>query len=56
MLLKLLVRHRPYRPALGLKEALKKNKAYRGSLYAPKVVDACIELFEKKFQWLQLKI
>ena len=36
--------HRPYRPALGLKEAIKEIKKNKGILYDPKVVDICIEI------------
>ena len=40
--------HRPYRPALGIDYALKEIRSKRGVLFIPEVVDACIELFEKK--------
>jgi putative nucleotidyltransferase with HDIG domain len=40
--------HRPYRPSLGLAQALKEISENRGILYDPKVVDACIGLFNKK--------
>lgn len=36
--------HRPYRPALGMEEALKEIKKNRGILYHPDVVDACLKL------------
>lgn len=36
--------HRPYRPALGLKEAIKEIKKNRGILYDPKIVDICIDI------------
>ena len=39
--------HRPYRPALGIDEALKELKKNRGILYDKGVVDACFELFVK---------
>ncbi len=40
--------HRPYRPAVGVEEALKEIKKNKNVLYDPDVVDACIILFEKK--------
>ncbi|MDP1807942.1 MAG: HD-GYP domain-containing protein [Actinomycetota bacterium] len=40
--------HRPYRPALGVKAALKELTDQKGSLYDPDVVDACLKLFQKK--------
>jgi HD-GYP domain-containing protein (c-di-GMP phosphodiesterase class II) len=40
--------HRPYRAALGIDLALKEISKNRGSLYDPKVVDACLRLFNKK--------
>ena len=44
--------HRPYRPALGIKEALEEITLNRGRLYDPKVVDACIKVFkQKKFKF-----
>jgi PAS domain S-box-containing protein len=44
--------HRPYRPALGIDLALNEIKKNRGSLYDPKIVDACVKLFsEKKFSF-----
>jgi PAS domain S-box-containing protein len=42
--------HRPYRPGLGLDEALQEITRHRGTLYDPAVVDSCITMFrEKKF-------
>jgi len=38
--------HRPYRPALGLDYAMKEIISKRGILYDPKVVDACLQLYE----------
>jgi putative nucleotidyltransferase with HDIG domain len=38
--------HRPYRPGLGIEEAVLELKLNRGSGYDPKVVDACLELME----------
>jgi len=44
--------HRPYRPALTLKEALDEISTQKGILYDPKVVDACRKLFKtKEFQF-----
>ncbi|WP_018950052.1 HD domain-containing phosphohydrolase [Thioalkalivibrio sp. ALMg11] len=39
--------HRPYRPGLGLEVALKELQKYRGSLYDPQAVDACLRLAEQ---------
>ena len=39
--------HRPYRPALSLSSALAEISRYRGILYDPQVVDACLSLLEK---------
>lgn len=42
--------HRPYRPAVGIEEALEEVKKNKGVLYDSKVVDACLRLFaEKRF-------
>ena len=42
--------HRPYRPALGIDQALEEIARNKGILYDPEAVDACIELFtENKF-------
>lgn len=40
--------HRPYRPALGVKAALKELEAGRGRLYDPEAVNICLNLFRKK--------
>ncbi|MDD5131731.1 MAG: PAS domain S-box protein [bacterium] len=40
--------HRPYRPSLGIEKALDELKQYRGTLYDPVVVDACITVFTKR--------
>jgi PAS domain S-box-containing protein len=37
--------HRPYRPALGISEALATIEQERGTLFDPAVVDACLRLF-----------
>lgn len=36
--------HRPYRPSRGLQTALDEIREHRGTLYDPKVVDACLAL------------
>jgi putative nucleotidyltransferase with HDIG domain/PAS domain S-box-containing protein len=42
--------HRPYRPALGLDQALEEISRNRGVLYDPEVADACIKVCtENKF-------
>jgi len=43
--------HRPYRPALGIKEALSEITANSGKLYDPHAVDACLRLFERGFRF-----
>ncbi|MEJ1296138.1 MAG: PAS domain S-box protein [Candidatus Sedimenticola sp. (ex Thyasira tokunagai)] len=40
--------HRPYRPGLGMDVALGEITDFRGSHYAPDVVDACLRLFNEK--------
>jgi PAS domain S-box-containing protein/putative nucleotidyltransferase with HDIG domain len=40
--------HRPYRPALGLDQALEEITKNKGKLYDPEVVDACLKLFKEK--------
>jgi PAS domain S-box-containing protein/putative nucleotidyltransferase with HDIG domain len=40
--------HRPYRPARGVDAALHEIKKNKGILYDPRVVDACLKLFEEK--------
>jgi PAS domain S-box-containing protein/putative nucleotidyltransferase with HDIG domain len=40
--------HRPYRAALGIDAALAEISMNSGSLYDPKVVRACLELFKKE--------
>jgi len=40
--------HRPYRPALGIDEALREIAQNRGILYDPDVADTCIRLFDNK--------
>ncbi len=45
--------NRPYRPSLGIAEALKEIRQDRDTLYDPKVVDACLKLFEEKGFYLE---
>ena len=40
--------HRPYRPALGLDEALGEITKNKGKLYDPEVADVCLKLFREK--------
>jgi len=40
--------NRPYRPPAGLDKALKQVSDNRGVLYDSRVVDACLELFQKR--------
>jgi HD-GYP domain-containing protein (c-di-GMP phosphodiesterase class II) len=43
--------HRPYRPALGMGQALDEISKNSGTLYDPEVVDACFKLFyDKEFK------
>ncbi len=45
--------YRPYRPALGIDEALKEIMTHKGKKYDNTVVDICIQLFkEKNFKFL----
>lgn len=39
--------HRPYRPALGIEEALAEIRRHRGTLYEPRAVDACLAHFHE---------
>jgi PAS domain S-box-containing protein/putative nucleotidyltransferase with HDIG domain len=43
--------HRPYRSALSLEEALDEIKKNRAILYEPEVVDTCLRVFEKGFEF-----
>ena len=44
--------HRPYRPGLGLDQALEEISHNRGRLYDAEVVDVCLKLFrEKRFKF-----
>ncbi len=40
--------HRPYRPSLGIKAALKEISRNKGTLYDPTAADICLQLFAKK--------
>ncbi|MCJ7818218.1 MAG: HD-GYP domain-containing protein [Syntrophales bacterium] len=40
--------HRPYRPALGIDQALEEITQNRGKLYDPDAVDACVRLLTEK--------
>jgi putative two-component system response regulator len=40
--------HRPYRPSLGIDKALEEITGNRGVLYEPKIVDACLALFQSR--------
>ena len=44
--------HRPYRPALGITQALREISDKRGTLYEAFIVDACLKVFnEKNFEF-----
>jgi len=45
--------NRPYRPSLGIAEALKTIRQDRGTLFDPEAVDACLKLFEEKGFYLE---
>lgn len=50
-----MVSHRPYRPALGIDQALEEIKRNRGVLFEPAVVDACITVVDnKQFQFMEI--
>ena len=40
--------YRPYRPALGVDQALEEIVRYKGVRFEPRVVDACLKLFSEK--------
>ena len=42
--------HRPYRPTIGMDKAIEEITKNRGTLYDPKVVDACLRIFKKGFK------
>jgi putative nucleotidyltransferase with HDIG domain len=39
---------RPYRPSHGIKDALQEILHHKGTLYDPKVVEACLRVFDEK--------
>jgi PAS domain S-box-containing protein/putative nucleotidyltransferase with HDIG domain len=43
--------HRPFRPAKGVEAALREIRSARGTAYDPSVVDACVTLFRKGFDF-----
>ncbi len=43
-----LVSHRPYRPAMGVEEAVEQIISGRGNRFDPQVVDACVRLLREK--------
>jgi PAS domain S-box-containing protein len=43
-----MVSHRPYRPALGIEQALEEITRNRGKLYDPDAVDVCVRLLTEK--------
>jgi len=48
--------YRPYRPALGIKEALEEIERHAGMLYDPAAADACLGLFRSKgFQFEEIQ-
>lgn len=46
-----MVSHRPYRSALTLDDALQEILRNRGRLFDPEVVDACVQVFRKGFDF-----
>jgi HD-GYP domain-containing protein (c-di-GMP phosphodiesterase class II) len=40
--------HRPYRPAVGIDQALAEITQHKGKLYDSEVVEACVRLFSEK--------
>jgi putative nucleotidyltransferase with HDIG domain len=40
--------HRPYRPSIGMDKALEEINKNKGTLYDPRVVDACLRLYNEK--------
>jgi len=40
--------HRPYRPSLGIDEALNEIECNKGRLYDSAAVDSCLRLFKNK--------
>ena len=48
--------HRPYRPAKGIQKALKEIEKHKGIYYDPKVVEACLRLFNEKIFTFEEKL
>jgi HD-GYP domain-containing protein (c-di-GMP phosphodiesterase class II) len=46
--------HRPYRPALGIEQALTEIEHGRGTIFDEDVADACLRLFQEKRYQLPL--
>ena len=46
-----MISHRPYRSALSLEEAFNEITKNRSRLYDALVVDACVRVFQKGFQF-----
>ena len=42
--------HRPYRPALGIEKALAQIEQDKGTLFDPKVVNACLKVFKSGYK------
>ena len=40
--------HRPYRPSMGMDKALQEIISNKGKLYDPRVVDACLHIFNEQ--------
>jgi len=45
---------RPYRPALGMNDALNEIKKYKGKYYEPDVVAACVAIIESGFKFMEV--
>jgi HD-GYP domain-containing protein (c-di-GMP phosphodiesterase class II) len=43
---------RPYRLNLGINQALREISQKRGTLYDPEVVDVCLRLFDRGFDFI----
>lgn len=46
-----IISHRPYRPALGKQYGLEEISNNSGTLYDPKIVKACLKVFENGFEF-----
>ena len=42
--------HRPYRPSLGIEQALARIKKDKGTLLDPEVVNACLKIFKNGYR------